>query len=71
MPGRRRRSGLGEWREPAVAFEEYGQGFDLADAVFGGGGQVGVDGGELGQPLQGAPGACGVPKPRRGLTWRF
>lgn len=41
-----------------MAFEEYGQGFDLVDAVFGGGGQMGVDGGELGRAGQGAPGAA-------------
>ena len=45
---------------PGVAFEQVAEGVEFGDAPFGGGGQVGLDDGEVGEPLQGAPGAAGA-----------
>ena len=45
-------------REPCAAVEEVAEGVDFADAPFGGGGQVGLDDREVGEPLEGAPAAA-------------
>ncbi len=43
----------------AVAVEEAVQGLESGDAPVRGGGQVGLDDGEVGQTREGAPGAAG------------
>ena len=40
--------------------EQAAQGVDLAEAPPGGGGQVGLDDGEFGQSLEGAPASAGA-----------
>src|SRR5450756_2563441 len=45
---------------PGVAFEEVAEGVEFADAPFGGGGQVGLDDGEVGESLDGPPAAPGA-----------
>jgi hypothetical protein len=47
-------------REPGVATEEVTEGVEFADAPFGGGGQVGLDEGELGESFEGPPAASGT-----------
>jgi hypothetical protein len=43
-----------------VAFEEVTEGVEFADAPFNGGGQVGVDERELGEPFEGPPASSGA-----------
>jgi len=43
-----------------MATEEVAEGVEFGDAPFGGGGQVGVDEGELGESFEGSPGASGA-----------
>ena len=52
-------AGLECGREPWGAVEEAAKGVDGVDVPFGGGGEVGLDGGEVGQSLQGAPASAG------------
>ena len=47
-------------REPGVAVEEVAEGVEFADAPFRGGGQVGLDEGELGESFEGPPAASGT-----------
>ena len=53
--------GCGGGREPGAAVEEPGECVEGVDAPFGGSGQVGLDDGEVGESLQGAPAAAGGP----------
>jgi hypothetical protein len=43
--------------EPGIATEEVAEGVEFADAPFRGGGQVGLDERELGEPFECPPGA--------------
>ena len=45
---------------PGVAVEQVAEGVEFADAPFGGGGQVGLDDGEVGESVEGAPAASGA-----------
>src|SRR5450756_1690614 len=45
---------------PGMAVEEVAEGVEFADAPFGGGGQVGLDDGEVGESLDGPPAAPGA-----------
>ena len=45
---------------PRVALEQGAEGVEFADAPFGGGGQVGLDDGEVGEPVDGAPASAGA-----------
>ena len=58
------RAVLSGWLEsggyPGGAVEQVAERVEFADSPFGGGGQVGLDEGELGQALQGASGSCGA-----------
>ena len=47
-------------REPGVATEEVTEGVEFADAPFRGGGQVGLDEGELRESFEGPPAASGT-----------
>ena len=49
----------GDGREPWAVCEELAQRVELADAPFGGGGEVGLDDCEVGEPFEGAPAAAG------------
>ncbi len=42
---------------PGAAAEQVTEGVELAEAPFGGGGQVGLDDGEVGESLDGPPAA--------------
>jgi hypothetical protein len=44
-------------RHPGSAVEEAAEGIELAGAPFGGGGEVGLDDGEVGQSVESAPAA--------------
>src|SRR5215468_10829572 len=48
----------GVWWEPGSGGEQLGECVEGVDAVFGGGGEVGPDDGEVGEALEGAPGAA-------------
>ena len=43
-----------------MAVEQGAEGVEFADAPFGGGGQVGLDDGEVGEPVDGAPASSGA-----------
>jgi hypothetical protein len=43
-----------------MSIEQVAQGGELADAPFGGGGQVGLDDGEIGESFEGAPASSGA-----------
>ena len=45
---------------PGMAVEQGAEGVEFADAPFGGGGQVGLDDGEVGEPVDGAPASSGA-----------
>ena len=49
----------GCWREPGSGVEELDERVEGVDAPFAGGGQVGLDDGEVGQAEDGAPGPAG------------
>jgi hypothetical protein len=55
---------LSVWLEcgwyPGVAVEQAAEGVDFAEAPSGGGGQAGLDDGEVGQSLEGAPASAGA-----------
>ena len=42
-------------REPCAAVEQVAEGVEFAETPFGGGGQVGLDEREVGEPFDGAP----------------
>ena len=46
-------------REPCAAAEQVAEGVEFADAPFGGGGEVGLDEREVGEPVESPPGASG------------
>ena len=58
------RAGVSGWLEaggyPWGAVEQVAEGVEFADLPFGGGGQVGLDDGEFGQALEGAPASAGA-----------
>ena len=45
---------------PRVPVEQGAEGVEFADAPFGGGGQVGLDDGEVGESFDGAPASSGA-----------
>ena len=45
---------------PGMTIEQVAEGVKFADAQFGGGGQVGLDDGEIGESFNGAPGSSGA-----------
>ena len=47
-------------RDPGAAVEQVAEGVEFADSPFRGGGYVGLDKGELGEPGEGAPAAAGA-----------
>jgi hypothetical protein len=55
LPGLRCRCG----REPGAVGEQHGEGVEGVDAPLGGGGQAGLDDGEVGEAEEGAPGSAG------------
>ncbi len=56
--------GLSSWFkagwEPCMAVEQVAEGVEFAEAPFGGGGQVGLDDGEVGESFEGAPASSGA-----------
>jgi hypothetical protein len=50
------------WRQSGAGGEELAEGVEFVDAPFGGGGEVGVDEGEVGEAVQGAPASAAPPR---------